>query len=263
MVQDHSIRIYRYEAPEGFEGWTPQMREDEIRTWCEENLLPELARLDPENTHSFGEDFARRGDLTVFTPLQISPTLRKREAFRVELRNLTYEAQRDIMFFICDRLPRVVGMAFDATGNGGYLAEQAALRYGPAVVEQVSLNLAWYAEWMPKLKGEFEAFNIELSRHQSTLDDLLSIKVENGIPVIDKGRKADLESAGGKAKRHGDSAVSLVMAVRASYMAGRKQPIECQSAGRRASAQQDLAGTRNTTNRGWGTVAGRTDLGGY
>ncbi|MFO7057303.1 hypothetical protein P3D66_07370, partial [Pseudomonas aeruginosa] len=86
MVQDHSIRIYRYEAPEGFEGWTPQMREDEIRTWCEENLLPELARLDPENTHSFGEDFARRGDLTVFTPLQISPTLRKREAFRVELR---------------------------------------------------------------------------------------------------------------------------------------------------------------------------------
>ncbi|MDF5922557.1 hypothetical protein P4133_34900 [Pseudomonas aeruginosa] len=153
MVQDHSIRIYRYEAPEGFEGWTPQMREDEIRTWCEENLLPELARLDPENTHSFGEDFARRGDLTVFTPLQISPTLRKREAFRVELRNLTYEAQRDIMFFICDRLPRVVGMAFDATGNGGYLAEQAALRYGPAVVEQVSLNLAWYAEWMPKLKG--------------------------------------------------------------------------------------------------------------
>ncbi|MBN0224328.1 hypothetical protein JTL42_33900, partial [Pseudomonas aeruginosa] len=113
------------------------------------------------------------------------------------------------------------------------------------------------------LKGEFEAFNIELSRHQSTLDDLLSIKVENGIPVIDKGRKADLESAGGKAKRHGDSAVSLVMAVRASYMAGRKQPIECQSAGRRASAQQDLAGTRNTTNRGWGTVAGRTDLGGY
>ncbi|MBN0780594.1 hypothetical protein JTM10_37645, partial [Pseudomonas aeruginosa] len=105
-------------------------------------------------------------------PLQISPTLRKREAFRVELRNLTYEAQRDIMFFICDRLPRVVGMAFDATGNGGYLAEQAALRYGPAVVEQVSLNLAWYAEWMPKLKWEFEAFNIELSRHQSTLDDL-------------------------------------------------------------------------------------------
>ncbi|MFV9531245.1 hypothetical protein ACNUIM_32340 [Pseudomonas aeruginosa] len=70
-------------------------------------------------------------------------------------------------------------MAFDATGNGGYLAEQAALRYGPAVVEQVSLNLAWYAEWMPKLKGEFEAFNIELSRHQSTA----------GRSSLDQGRE--------------------------------------------------------------------------
>lgn len=220
MVADHSIRIYRYEAPEGFESWTPGMRSAEIRTWCEENLLPELARLSDRNRHTFGEDFARRGDLTVFTPLQIDPLLRKRVPFQVELRNLTYEAQRDIMFFICDRLPRLTGLAFDATGNGGYLAEQAALRYGAGMVEQVQLSLAWYAEWMPKLKGEFEAFNLQIPRHQTTLDDLLSIKVEKGVPVIDKGRTKDLQSTGGKGKRHGDSAVSLAMAVRASFMEG-------------------------------------------
>ncbi|MDF6001941.1 hypothetical protein P4050_30600 [Pseudomonas aeruginosa] len=47
MVQDHSIRIYRYEAPEAVsEGWTPQMREDEIRTWCEETS-PELLGAGP------------------------------------------------------------------------------------------------------------------------------------------------------------------------------------------------------------------------
>ncbi|OPD90534.1 hypothetical protein AO964_05830, partial [Pseudomonas aeruginosa] len=57
-------------------------------------------------------------------------------------------------------------------------------------------------------------------RHQTELDDLLSIKVEKGIPVIDKGRTKDLESASGKGKRHGDAAISLVMAVRASYMEG-------------------------------------------
>ncbi|MGN0925822.1 hypothetical protein [Ectopseudomonas mendocina] len=89
MVSDHSIRIYRYEAPEGFEGWEPEMRVAEINAWCEENLLPELSRLSRENTHAFGEDFARRGDLTVFSPLQISPEMRKREPFRVELRNLS------------------------------------------------------------------------------------------------------------------------------------------------------------------------------
>lgn len=220
MVADHSIRIYRYEAPQGFEEWTPEHREAEVRAWCEENLQPELARLSDRNRHTFGEDFARRGDLTVFTPLQIDPLLRKRVPFQVELRNLTYGAQEQIMFYICDRLPRLTGLAFDATGNGGYLAEQAALKYGSTMVDQVSLSLAWYGEWMPKLKGEFEAFNLQLPRHQTTLDDLLSIKVEKGIPTIDKGRTKDLQSTSSKAKRHGDSAISLAMAVRASFMQG-------------------------------------------
>ena len=220
MVADRSIRIYRYEAPQGFEEWTPEHREAEVCAWCEENLAPELARLSDRNRHTFGEDFARRGDLTVFTPLQIDPLLRKRVPFQVELRNLTYEAQRQVMFYICDRLPRLTGLAFDATGNGGYLAEQAALKYGSTMVDQVALSLAWYAEWMPKLKGEFEAFNLQIPRHQTTLDDLLSIKVEKGVPVIDKGRTKDLESTSSKAKRHGDSAISLAMAVRASFMQG-------------------------------------------
>ena len=220
MVADRSIRIYRYEAPQGFEEWTPEHREAEVRAWCEENLQPELARLSDRNRHTFGEDFARRGDLTVFTPLQIDPLLRKRVPFQVELRNLTYGAQEQIMFYICDRLPRLTGLAFDATGNGGYLAEQAALKYGSTMVDQVALSLAWYGEWMPKLKGEFEAFNLQLPRHQTTLDDLLSIKVEKGVPVIDKGRTKDLESTSSKAKRHGDSAISLAMAVRASFMQG-------------------------------------------
>ncbi|HEJ6187103.1 TPA: hypothetical protein SL832_005160 [Pseudomonas aeruginosa] len=220
MVADRSIRIYRYEAPQGFEEWTPEHREAEIRAWCEENLQPELARLSDRNRHTFGEDFARRGDLTVFTPLQIDPLLRKRVPFQVELRNLTYGAQEQIMFYICDRLPRLTGLAFDATGNGGYLAEQAALKYGSTMVDQVALSLAWYGEWMPKLKGEFEAFNLQLPRHQTTLDDLLSIKVEKGVPVIDKGRTKDLQAQDSKAKRHGDSAVSLAMAVRASFMEG-------------------------------------------
>lgn len=220
MVADHSIRIYRYEAPAGFESWTPEMREAEVQAWCVENLQPELARLNPNWRHVFGEDFARRGDLTVFCPLAIMPNLRKRVPFLVELRNLTYEQQRQVMFFICESLPRRGGLAFDATGNGGYLAEQAALKYGITAVDQVSLSQAWYHEWMPKLKGEFESFSLELPRHQSVLDDLQHIKVVQGIPGIDKGRDKDQETGGGKGKRHGDIAVALAMAIRASWMDG-------------------------------------------
>jgi phage FluMu gp28-like protein len=222
MVADHSIRIYRYEAPAGFEAWSSDMREAEVQQWCEENLRPELARLDPTCRHVFGEDFARRGDLTVFVPATILPNLRRRVPFVVELRNLTYEQQRQVMFFICDRLPRRGGMAFDATGNGGYLAEQAALKYGVNVVDQVHLSAGWYHEWMPRLKGQFEAGGYEIPRHQSTLDDLLSIKLVNGVPAIDKGRKKDLdaEASAGKAKRHGDFAVALAMVERACWMDG-------------------------------------------
>lgn len=220
MVNDQSIRIYRFEAPDGFESWTPAMREAEVQRWCEENLAPELGKLNKGWRHVFGEDFARRGDLTVFVPLAIKPDLRRRVPFVVELRNVPYEQQKQIMFFICDRLPRRGGLAFDATGNGGYLAEQAALKYGVTAVDQVNLHAGWYHEWMPKLKGKFEAFHYEIPRHQSTLDDLLAIKVVNGIPSIDKGRQKDLESPSGKGKRHGDFAVALVMAERATWMDG-------------------------------------------
>ena len=122
------------------------------------------------------------------------------------------------MFYIMKRLPNLCGSAFDATGNGGYLAEQAALEFGSNMVDEVSLSQSWYHEWMPKLKAEFESFNVEVARDQSPLDDLLSIKVVNGIPCIDKGRQKDLASISGKGKRHGDFAVALVMAIRASHM---------------------------------------------
>ena len=73
---------------------------------------------------------------------------------------------------------------------------------------------------MPKLKGEFEAQNLTIARHQTTLDDLLNIKVVNGVPQIDKGRTRDANDSGTGGKRHGDFAVALAMAVRASYMNG-------------------------------------------
>lgn len=217
MTPARDIPILRFEAPDDFESLTPQMRHGIVQDWCEQELLPLLDALSPLNKHVLGEDFARRGDLTVFVPLAITPDLRKRECFRVELRNVTYDQQRQILLFILSRLPRFTGAAFDATGNGGYLAEAARLIYGPEMIDCVNLTASWYQEWMPKLKGEFEAQNITIARHQTTLDDLLHIKVDKGIPQIDKGRTKD---EGGKGRRHGDFAVALCMAVRASYMNG-------------------------------------------
>lgn len=209
------IPILRFEAPSEFLSWSARDKETQIQEWKDE-LTPHLNALNKALNHAFGEDFARKGDLSVFVPLQINKDLTKRVPFMLEMSNLTYDAQKALMIYICDNLPRLQGMAFDATGNGGYLAEAAAERYGTEMVEQVMLNDRWYIEWMPKLKAEFEDFTIEIPKHQDVQDDLGQIKVINGVPKIDKGKT---KSEDGR-QRHGDSAVAIAMAIRATYMEG-------------------------------------------
>ncbi len=208
--------ILEIEAPDGFMEWPENARTMLIQHWCETDLQPQIDKLDPRHAHSFGEDFARKGDLSQFVPLAERKDLSKYVPFIVELRNMTYKAQEQVLFYLLDRLPRKRGMAFDATGNGGYLAEAAALRYGTEMVDQVNLNESWYREWMPKLKAQFESNNIELPRHENIRDDLCQIQVINGVPKIDKGKT---KGSDGK-QRHGDFAVALAMAERAAWMEG-------------------------------------------
>ncbi|HIF2251264.1 TPA: hypothetical protein ACXZKJ_002858 [Salmonella enterica] len=220
LAMVRGIPILTFEAPEDFLSRAAWLRESEINAWCEEHLKPLLTALNERSRYSFGEDFARRGDLTCFTLLEITEDLQKREAFRVELRNMPYQQQRQIMLYILERVTRLIGAAFDATGNGDFLAEAALERFGPEMVDSVQLSAHWYGEWMPKLKAEFEDQNIFVARHQTTLDDLRHIKVVAGTPQIDKGRTKDENATAAGSRRHGDFAVALCMANRAAYMDG-------------------------------------------
>lgn len=216
MVKDHSIPIIRFTAPKDFELQSETSRDAYVNEWCESNLSILLDNLNVDCNHVFGEDFARKGDLSVFVPLTINKNLTKRVPFVVELSNATYDAQRQIMFYILQRLPRFTASAFDSTGNGGYLAEAAMLKYGTDMVDCVMLNQPWYREWMPKLKAEFEDGNIQIPRHQDIQDDLAKIQVKNGIAQIEKGSGKGSDGQ----QRHGDFAVALAMAIRASWMEG-------------------------------------------
>ncbi|ENK7461325.1 hypothetical protein QPB15_001786 [Vibrio parahaemolyticus] len=219
MIADRSLPILRLTCTDDWMEWSPEHRYLETQQFCEQELKPYLDGLAVKNTHYFGEDFARKGDLSVFVVLAVDSLLRKSVPITVEVKNAPYEVQKQVMMFLIESLPRFRAGAFDATGNGGYLAEAAALKYGTEVIDRVDLSAKWYGEWMPKLKAEFDDFNLTLPRHQHILDDLSNIKVVNGVPQIDKGRTKDLEGAKGD-KRHGDFAVALAMAVRASWMEG-------------------------------------------
>lgn len=208
--------VVSFASPKGWMEWTEEQRRSEVQAWCEEHLAPLLAELDTTRPHAFGEDFARKGDLSVFSVGSVEADTKRKMRITVELHDVTYNQQREIMFYILERLPRFCGGAFDATGNGGYLAEAALLRYGATMIESIQLNDPWYREWMPKYKALFESDMIEIPQNEDVIADQRHIQVIRGVPKIDKSRT---EGANG-AKRHGDSAVSYCMCVRASYLDG-------------------------------------------
>ncbi len=182
--------------------------------WCEEHLKPLLGRLNTGLMSCFGEDFGRSGDLTVIWTLQIGQGLMRRTPFVVELRNVPFKQQEQVLFYIADRLPRFIAGAMDARGNGQYLAEQAALRYGSRV-EQVMLSTEWYRDNMPRYKAAFEDGGIELPKDADILADHRALVMERGVARIPEGRRGRGHDGG---QRHGDSAIAGALAFYASTL---------------------------------------------
>lgn len=204
--------VIRFEGSAEFNAWPEHLREAEMRDWCETNLLPHLKKLNPSEAHCFGEDFGRSGDLTVIVPMAITALLKRVVPFQVELRNVPFKQQEQVLYYIADRLPRLQAGALDARGNGQYLAEQAVYRYGAGRIEAVMLSQAWYLDAMPKFKAAFEDDEIAIPRDRDTLDDLRALQVIKGIPKLPDTKTGDDK------KRHGDAAIALAMAYYASLM---------------------------------------------
>src|SRR5262249_14112734 len=102
--------------------------------------------------------------------------------------------------------------AMDARGNGQYLAEEAALRYGSRV-EQVMLSVEWYRENMPRYKAAFEDGKIELPRHADILADHQLLRMQQGVARLAERRTRGEDGR----QRHGDSAIAGALAYYASY----------------------------------------------
>lgn len=230
--------VLRWACKPGFELLSEGIRAAECNDWLTAQMLPQLARL-PANAVSFdGEDFGRSGDLSVHVPLVQHQNLVRQVPFTVELRNVPFRQQEQVCFYLLDRLPRLTGAAFDARGNGQYLAEVAMQRYGATRIQQVMLSEQWYREHMPPVKAALEDGNlVGLPKDADTLADLRAVQVVRGVP-----RVPDVRATGeDKGKRHGDAAVAVALAYYASreLIAG---PVRVKSRARRNSLRTQLAG---------------------
>lgn len=212
MVDAPVVRLAR---PKSFTEWAAHLREADILDWCERELAPLLAKLDPNTPHVFGHDFGRSGDLSVCWPLAIGRDLVRRTPFVVELRNIPFEQQRQILFYIADRLPLLRAGKLDATGNGGYLAEVAAQRYGEGRIEKVMMSELWYREQMPPFVAAFEDATITVPRDRDILGDLRVLSYVRGVVRV------PIRTAGADGgQRHGDAAIAAALA----YAASRADP---------------------------------------
>ena len=225
--------VLRWECKAGFELLPDHIRAAECRDWLEANMASLLAALPAEAISFNGEDFGRSGDLTVHVPLIQTQNLVRRVPFLVELRNVPFRQQEQIAFYLMDRLPRFTGGAFDARGNGQFLAEVAMQRYGASRIQQVMLSEGWYREHMPPVKAALEDGTLDgLPRDGDVLADLRAVQVIKGVPRIPDTRTTGED----KGKRHGDAAVAVALA----YFASReinKGPVTVKSRRRRTGAR--------------------------
>lgn len=232
MVEN--IPVLRLALQDGFSLLAAHLREAEVRDWCEEYLLPLLSALDSSQDHYFGEDFARSGDLTAIWPLAQTKTLKLVTPFVLELRNVPFEQQKQILFYMVDRLPRFRAGAMDARGNGQYLAEVAMQKYGMTRIAQVMLSIEWYRENMPPFKAAIEDQTVCLPKDADVLADLRAVRMDKGVAKVPDN--ARVRGADGR-DRHGDTAIALAMATFAVFQM-EPAPIEFQALGRPRESSQ-------------------------
>lgn len=212
IIESRALRpsstVIRWTPPAGFAEATPEIRRSVTQAFLERELQPILAGLDKRRRHDLGYDFARSGDNSGPVVTETGPDLIRRQVLVLELRNVPFETQRDVTFFIGDRLPNMGHAAFDATGNGAYLAEVCAQRWG-ARVSQVKLSAEWYRNNGPPYVTAFTEGTIEVAKDADITLDHQALQWVNGVVKVPD----DFRFKGSDGfQRHGDTAIGGMLA---------------------------------------------------
>jgi phage FluMu gp28-like protein len=205
--------VIRLFLPHSFTMRPAAEREKHVADWLKAEVLRHLDKLPKDRQHFLGQDFGRVADLSCMAPGTLLPDLTRDVPFLIELGNVPFEQQKQIAIYVLDRLPRFQRAHFDATGNGSYLAEVCAQKYGDSRIEQVKITEGWHLESWPPLRNALEAGKLLLPSDEEVRADFNAVKRVSGIPklpsattikVVENGETKTL-------RRHGDAAVACAM----------------------------------------------------
>lgn len=207
------IPIVRWQLPDAYKEALPADRAKIRDEFLRSKLRPVLDKLAPNRRHDFGMDFARSGDASVLIVTSIEQDLTRHWRLVVELRNVPFETQRDVVFYIGDALPRFGHGAFDATGNGAYLAEVSRQRWGQRISE-IKLSQEWYRINSPAYIEAFgDPINVVIAADDDIVRDHQALQFVNGvIKVPDDMRYKGSDGL----DRHGDAGIAGIIAWYAS-----------------------------------------------
>lgn len=225
-VMRDDISVFRWTPPApDFVDWPEEKAALYTLAWCENSLKPLLGLLPQDCNHYIGCDFGRSGDLSVFHPATETAKLELLPPFTLELRNCPHRTQEQILFYVCDRLPRFAGGALDARGNGSFLAESARQQYGLERIAEVMISEKWYRETTPKMKARIEDKTLILPKDAHILADYRAFKVVRGVARI-----PDKKSKDATGQRHGDAGIAGCMVIYARETFGSYEPWDCATA---------------------------------
>ncbi len=263
----------------------PKRSEKEREIWClvwiATTLLPVLraAVAGFSGRWAIGMDFARHRHFSVIKPAKVGQDLRRDVPFLIEMANAPTRQQEQILWALLDALKEGFSgrwsFAGDATGPGQTLMEYTGDRYGRAELDadtgryiggpihEVTLSRPWYGEWMPKYIALFEDGFLSLPRDASLEDDHRAVEYVDGIPMVPRLERKDLQDP--ELVRHGDGAIAGVLMQFAALNHVTSVPIEFQAAGARAYIGDGRADGVATvvTDDAFGTVSGGNDFGGF
>jgi len=197
-----------------------------------------------------GRDIARRNHLATILPFEdVNGVLWQRES--VEMRNETFAAQaKEFDRIVADY--RVVRAAFDQSGMGEVVVEQAQEKYGEHLVEGVIFSSTAKLNMATILKQRFEDGTIRIKNDDKTKADFRSIKKISG------GTGAPRIAEDGSSDGHGDRFWAAALAVGAA--GDRVVSFDHEASSEKRAGMEDL---QIDTQTGFGVVGAGLDMSGW
>lgn len=240
--------VLRLSFEDDFKFWPPASRAAEVEAWIRRVLKPCLDSLDKKDRYWFGMDFARRGHLSVITPLTKKASLCRYVPFVIELHNCPIAQQKQVLWHAIPLLPNFSGGAMDATGPGQNLAEETWDKWNNVI--EVTLSQSWYRDNMGAFIDAFEDDMMDIPRDRDLETDLRDLERTDGIVKVPDSTSTSDNDDG--IQRHGDFAISLALADFAS-----RQAVVCSTEGYIGIPRHARGGSANNNDDNEGYTSRR------